>query len=335
MGVTAVVAAGEGRASRAIHGESKAYLEIAGRPLVAHAVSVLQRVPEVSDVVVIGNAERLRGVLDAPDLRAELRKPLRVLEQHRNLLENAWESYRHTLPGAGDAGRDPRPEDLDRRMLYLSTDLPFATPQEISDFVRQGLEHDEDYLLGLVGEEAMVDFYPEDGTPGIRMAYFNLREGRVRQNNLHLVRPGRVGRREYIQEMYEHRYQKQFHHMLALAWRILWSRGGGIRVLLYYGLMHLAGVADRAGWRRLADLLRRGVSRARVERAVSALLGTRFRFVLTDVGGCAVDVDNEHDFDVARQRYDEWRAAQRGRAEKLHGPLPLPEAAGAPGDASS
>ena len=38
--------------------------------------------------------------------------------------------------------------------------------------------------------------------------------------------------------------------------RILRSEGGGLAVLFYYALMHVAGIADRRGLRWLADCLR-------------------------------------------------------------------------------
>jgi hypothetical protein len=328
--VPAIVAAGEGRASRAVHGENKAFLELAGRPLVARVVAALQRVPEVSEVWVVGPPARLEQALGAEALRAELRKPLTIVPQFRNLLENAWETYRRLLPGAGPEGRDPAtPEEEALPVLYLSADLPFATPQEISDFVTKSLETDCDYALGLVTEASMAEFYPEapDG-PGIRMAYFNMREGRFRQSNLHLVRPARLGNRRYIQEMYEHRYQKRLRHAVALAWRIVSARGGGLRMLWYYALMHLAAVADRRGLRRTADRLRSFVSLAKAEAACSRLLRTRFRFVVTEVGGCAVDIDNEEDFDASVACFGRWSAGQARRAEALLGPLPLPERAG-------
>jgi len=329
ISIPAIVAAGDGRAARAVCGDSKVYLEIAGRPLVARVVSVLQRVPEISEVWVVGNAERLAAVLGDASLQRELCKPLNVVPQRRNLLENCWQTYRRMLPGAGPAGRDPRPEEEDRPVLYLSADLPFATPQEISDFVRKGLAEDCDYACGLVPESAIVGFYPERrGQPGIRMAYFNLREGRFRQSNLHLVRPARLGQRQYIEEMYEHRYQKRLGNALALAWRLLVRRGGGLQVLLLYALMHLAGVADRLGMRRLADFLGHWISLEQVARGVSRLLDTRFHFVVTEVGGCAVDIDNERDFFAARARFEEFWRAQQQRAEDLLGRLPLAERAG-------
>jgi hypothetical protein len=159
------------------------------------------------------------------------------------------------------------------------------------------------------------------------MAYFNLREGRFRQSNLHLVKPAKLGNRQYVEDMYEHRYQRQLGQVLGLAWRILMS-GGGARLLFYYALMHLAGVLDRRGARPLADAVRRILPLQRVERACGALLRASFRFVITDVGGCALDVDNEHDLDVARLRFHDFERDLSRIAESLHGPLPLPASAG-------
>jgi GTP:adenosylcobinamide-phosphate guanylyltransferase len=323
--VPAVVAAGDRRAAKAIHGESKPYLALAGMPLVAHVVALLQDVPEVSAVFVVGDPDRLARAL----AKVPLRKPLEIVPQFRNLYENAWETYRRLLPGAGPQGRDPGPDDERVTVLYLSADLPFATAQEISAFVRQGLALDCDYALGLCTAESMAGFLPEaPGAPGIRMAYFNLREGRFRQSNLHLVRPARLGNRQSIEEMYEHRYQKQIGQMIALAWRLLRVDGGGLDVLWMYVLMQLASIADRSGLRSLADWLRRRIPMARIARGVGRLLRTDFRFVVTEAGGCAIDLDNEHDFDAARARFDAWRAAQERRAAELYGPAALPPGTG-------
>lgn len=321
----AVVTAGDRGAAKAVHGESKVYLEIGGLPLVAHVVLALQRVPEVSEVWVVGNAERLEGVFANPRIRGELRKPLHVVPQFRNLYENAWQTYRRLLPGAAAEGRDPVGPDLDQWVLYLSGDLPFAQPEELSSFVRQGLGLGADYVVGLAGEESLVAFYPKSPElSGIRMAYFNLAEGRFRQSNLHLVRPARLGNRHYVEELYENRYQKEIGNIIKLAWKLLRTEQGGLRLLFLYVLMHLASIADRHGWRRLSDRLRRGIPAKRIEGILSLLLRTRLRFCVTDVGGCAIDIDNEPDYDAAAVRFEEWRSAQRERAERLYGRLSLP-----------
>ena len=172
-------------------------------------------------------------------------------------------------------------------------------------------------------EESLRDFYPSaSGEAGIRPAYFNLREGRYRQSNLHLIRPARIGNRHYVEEMYEHRHQREFGQIVGLAWRLLRSERGGFGVLAYYLMMHLAGFADRWGMRAAADLLRRWIPMPRIERGCSGLLGGSFRFVVTQAGGCAIDVDTEREYDVSRNRFDDWSKAQRARAARIYGALP-------------
>jgi len=215
-------------------------------------------------------------------------------------------------------------------VLYLSSDLAFPTAAEISEFVRRSLALDCDYAVGLTTEAALRDFAPpEPGEPGLEFASFNLREGRYRQSNLHFARPARIGNRHYIEDMYEHRYQKEFGNIVKLAGTILRSETGGLRILFLYLLIHLAGVANRNGLRGLANRIRRFVPMASVERSISALLRTRYRFVVTEAGGCAVDIDNDHEYEVASRRFDEWSAAQARKAEQLYGGKALP-----PGDAA-
>ena len=325
MGIPAIVTAGDGQASRAVYGQSKVFLELAGLPLVAHVVRALQQVPEVDEVWVVGDLGRLRAALERTEVEASLTKPLHLIPQHRHLWENCWQAYRHCLSGSTLAGRDPQSEeDLDRRLLYLSGDLPFATPQEISSFIERSLALEADYTVGLVEDHALAGFLPAStGGPGIEVAYFNLREARYRQNNLHLCRPGRLRNRHYIEEMYQHRHQRELGNMVKLALRLLVARQGGLTILFFYALMHLAGVLDRHGLASLADRVRRMVGIERAERAAGRLLGTRFRFVVTDVGGCAIDVDTEREYDACCERYDEWCRSQTERAEKLHGPPAL------------
>jgi hypothetical protein len=328
--IPAIVAAGDRRAAKAVCGQSKVYLELGGRALVAHVVAALQDVPEVSEVWVVGNAERLREVFGREEIQQKIHKPFHIVPQFRNLYENLWQTYRRLLPGAGPDGRDPAADEERNRVLYLSADVPFATPQEISQFIQRSAELDCDYACGLVTEESMEAFYPvAPGDAGIRMAYFNLREGRFRMSNLHLVRPARIANRSYVEEMYEHRYQKQFGNIFGLAARLVRKEEGGLRILRHFILIHLAGFANRRGWRRLADWLRGWIPLVRVAEACSSLLRADFRFAVTDIGGCAVDIDNEGDYDVAKRAFEPWRTAQLERAERLYGQLPATSSADA------
>ena len=77
-------------------------------------------------------------------------------------------------------------------------------------------------------------------------------------------------------------------------------------VAFWYSLIHLSGLFDRWGLSGLADLVRRVNTLPRTERVIGRLLQTRFRFVVTEVGGCAIDVDTEQEYDAVQER---WLAA--------------------------
>jgi hypothetical protein len=217
-------------------------------------------------------------------------------------------------------GREPVTEaELDHQVLYLSGDLPFATPQEISEFVREGQRMDCDYVIGMTKEEAVDLFQRKPDQEGVPISYFNLREARLKQTNLHLTRAARIGNRHYIQDMYEQRKQREFLNMLGLAWRLWWSEQGGTSIVFFYLLIHVGGVFDRRGWRTLADWTRRLVSLGRVERSLAKLMKTRFRFAVTRVGGCAVDVDTEEEYDLICEHYDRWVVEHNSRVEAIGG----------------
>jgi len=323
MGVPAVVTAGDSRAAKAVYGKSKVYLEIAGLPLVAHVVRALQDCPEIDAVWVVGDTVRLEEALGSEALRSRLRKPLHIVPQQRDLISNSWEAYRRILNDDVRQGRDPGPEDLDREVLYLSGDLPLATPQEISSFVQQAQAANVDYVLGLCPGESLDPFRPEKpGEPGIRVAYFNVRDGRFRQSNLHYARPARIGRRDRIEEMYELRHQRRFWNMFTLSVRLLLSRVGGFKIALLFGVMHLAGIVDRSGFTRAARILARLVTLEINRATISRILDTRFQFAITEGGGCALDIDTEEEYDAMKERYEDWMTAQRIRVEALYGPTP-------------
>ena len=67
-----------------------------------------------------------------------------------------------------------------------------------------------------------------------------------------------------------------------------------------------------------------GIPVARIERGCGSLLQASYCFVTTEAGGCAIDIDNDHDYDVVVLRYEDWIKTQRDRAERLYGPVALP-----------
>jgi GTP:adenosylcobinamide-phosphate guanylyltransferase len=305
MSIQAVLLAGDRGAAKAVRGRSKAFVDVAGRPMVVHVLEALLHTPEVSEVYVTGNAAALERVFmeyGCLRLAAARSKPVHVVPQRDSLFENVWHTFLRTLP-EGEARED-------HPILVVPADIPLVIPEELSEFIERSLALETDYALGLSPEVALMAYAPTDDDPGIEMACFNVREGRFRQNNLHLVRPLRMGNRHYIQDMYENRYQKQFGSMLRLGGRIVRKEFRNLWVLFFYALMHVAGVLDRRGRRRGADRLRRFVATATVERGIGALLRTRFRTVVTGFGGAAMDIDNDADLEVVDKMLGRWKEMQ-------------------------
>jgi len=321
LGVPAIVTAGDSRAAKAVHGKSKIYLEIDGLALVAHVVRTLQDCPEVDAVWVVGDTEKLEAALSSERLKNSLCKPLHIVAQQRDLISNAWETFRRVLSGDVTEGRDPAPDELDTEVFLLSGDIPLATAQEFSSFIRQSQAIGADYALGLCPADSLEVYRPPaEGEAGITVAYFNVRDGRYRQNNLHYARPARIGRLDRIEEMYELRHQRRFWNMFTLALRILASSGGGFKIAVLFSMMHFAGIADRNGRTRLARILARVVSLEVNRSSISRILDTRFAFVVTESGGCGLDVDTEEEYDVICEHFEEWSKDQRERSIALHGP---------------
>jgi GTP:adenosylcobinamide-phosphate guanylyltransferase len=314
VGVQAVLLAGDRGAAKAVRRRSKAYLEVAGKPMVVHVAEALLHTPEVSEVFVVGDPVKLEKVISEYGclrLAAARGRPLHVVPQRQSLFENIWHTFLRALP-EGEASED-------HAILVVPADIPLVVPEEISEFVRLAEAADCDYAVGLSPDVALARYAPTPDAPGVEMAHFNLREGRFRQNNLHWVRPLRMGNRHYIQDMYENRYQKQIGNTLRLAWRILVREFRNLWVLFWYALMHLAGVLDRRGHRALADRVRARIPMARIERGVGALLRTRFRTVVTGFGGAALDVDNEADLDVVDKMHGRWKEMQARLARESGG----------------
>ncbi|MEE8558584.1 MAG: NTP transferase domain-containing protein [Myxococcota bacterium] len=313
-GVQAILLAGDRGHARSVRGASKAFLPVAGRPMIVHVIEALLHTPEVTELFVVGDPIRLEKVIAEHGLlllAASRSRPMHIVPQRSSLVENVWTGFLRTLPQGDPDERHP--------VLVVPSDIPLVVPEEISEFVRLASGTGADYVLGLTQEPVLLPYAPREGEPGIRMATFNLREGRVRQNNLHYVRPLRMGHRQYIQDMYENRYQKELGSMLRLGWRILRKEYRHLWVLFYYALMHLAGVLDRRGYSGASDRVRSWIPLARIEEGLSGLLATRVRMVMTSLGGAALDIDNSADLEVVDKMLFRWKERQ-ARLVRVEGP---------------
>jgi GTP:adenosylcobinamide-phosphate guanylyltransferase len=303
--VQAVLLAGDRGYSRAVLGQSKGFVELGGRPMVIHVLEALLHTPEVSEVYVVGDPIRLERAIAEHGtvlLAGARARPIHIVPQRDTLYQNVWNAFLRTLP--------PGAPDSDHPILVVPTDIPLVIPEEISDFVRQATVVEVDYVIGLTPEIALAPFAPHEGKPGIAMAFFNLAEGRFRQNNLHFVRPLRLKNRHYIQDIYETRYQKEFGNMVRLSWRILRREFRQLWVLFFFLFLHLAAVLHRRGYLKASNRVRAHVSLRSAERAIEATLKTRCRLVVTHLGGAALDIDNDEDLQSAEKMGALWKANQ-------------------------
>ncbi|OGP86458.1 MAG: hypothetical protein A2Y95_08470 [Deltaproteobacteria bacterium RBG_13_65_10] len=309
----AIVLAGDRRDSHSVFGENKAFLEIAGCPLLGHVLRALDRSPSVGRAILVGDPKRLAEAVRraGPDLRVRVE----LVAQGEGLWENFWAGYLATLSPTARAriasGERPEdavtPEERDRYVLALSGDIPLIHPGEIEGFLAGATALGADYVAGCTPEASLEPFYPGPDAPGIKMAYFQLREGRFRQNNLHLVRPLRVACRDRIERLYRHRYQRRIRNAVRMAMEIRRTRAVGLSIVWGYVLLHVALKLDLRGWRRTSDFIRRFLPMARVEWAVSRMLGGSFRMACLPAPGAALDIDQEADYDALKTRFDEWR----------------------------
>ena len=151
-------------------------------------------------------------------------------------------------------GAEPKAslEGLKRRhadavALVLPGDLPFLDPAEVRHFLRHADMRHYDYVLGLTPIESLNRVLEEAEVPGLRKAAVHTAEGRVRQNNLHLIRPFAIAHLEYFERFYEHRYQKEFWNTVSVLWEVLRASGGISRPVGYY-LFAQAAMPSTACW---------------------------------------------------------------------------------------
>jgi GTP:adenosylcobinamide-phosphate guanylyltransferase len=302
----AFVLAGDRGASHQILGMNKALLRLEGYPLFIHVLKVLDEVPEVSRIYLVGPQKKMMEEIERALPYTLFLKKIEVLEQRNNLIENILAAYSHSLPGYQDGVDIHQLNHGDPPALFLPADIPLITSAEIREFISNSDMKRYDYCLGVTSEEVLTRFYPEGDQPGIKMAYVYLRDQAFRLNNLHLARPLRVGAGRDIQNMYDHRYQKYLRNRIRIMFQIL-KRPGWFDVLTSYLLAQGAVFFAQSNRLRLASIFRRPFTLPKVEREISRFLETRFKVVETTIGSAALDIDDEASYQIISTRFREWR----------------------------
>ncbi len=305
--IDAVVLAGDKTASRFVCNQNKMHLEIEGTPLLFFVLKALEDVELVDKICIVGPKTPLEELIQKHSHLLKNNKPLSILEQKENMYRNFWAGFVHTIPGYYEGIEKENREAMEKLVLILPCDLPLATSSEIRNFLDACPVDDLDYCLGMTEEKHLEKFYPDESQPGVSMAYLFLREGNFRVNNLHLVRPFKVYNREYIEKIYECRYQKKPINMMRMVLDFILQHGLGLKTIFIYGVLELSLLFRHLGWKGVEKMTKSLVPQSAIRFIASKMLKTRIDIVPTTMGGCAIDVDNETDYETIRLRFREWK----------------------------
>ncbi len=314
-----IVTAGDRGASRPVLKTNKVFLPLAGIPVINYVLSAVEKARATARIFVVGDKRRLEEALSVANSPFQGRCPIILIEQSDSLYDNVWKAFLHTLPGY-EPGMDWHlfaESAADKAVLVMPGDIPLATPEEIDAFVDQCDLTRYDYFLGLTSESALEPYVPQAERPGIRMAHFSLRDTRVRQNNLHLVKPLRIANRHYIQRVYNHRYQKRLFDILTLFWQIIILPDVSFRCLAAFVCLHIAQMVTRLGWATFPLFRPFFIDLSMLASHFSQALQTRMTMVTTYYGGCTLDVDNAEHYEAICANFTRWLAHQERLAKEL------------------
>ncbi len=314
-----IVTAGDRAASRPVLQKNKVFLPIAGIPAINYVLSAVERARCTDRIFVVGDKARLENALATPNSPFQGNRPVILLEQGQTLYDNIWKGFLHSLPHYTPDTDWQRyaDTDADKAVLIMPGDIPLATPTEIDTFVDGCDLTRYDYFFGLTPESALRPYYPQKERLGIRMAYFTLRDLQVRQNNLHLVKPFRLGNRLHIQRIYEVRHQKEWWNILRLGWQMAKARDVSLRAGWAVACLHIARVTARHGWQSAWPFRPFFLDLSMLASLASQVLRTRFTTMMTHYGGCTLDVDTAESYDAVCANFTHWLMHQEALAQEL------------------
>lgn len=289
--------------NRLIAGRNKAFLEIGGKLLIRYVVDALLGAERIGQIFVVGPAEELLRELAGYSSR------VRVIAQRGKMLTNCWAG----IEASEDSHRYDKSIPVhDRPLLIISCDLPLVTAASIDDFIgrcaRLDNQSEKPYamLAGVVDEPGVRPFHPDGDKPGIERPFVELEFGRLRLANIYVGRPRSLANQAFLQTGFSYRKAKDWRNVVALAFNFFKSQGGWQAAWLTLRIQVTLMLTKRKGyWYRR---LKKGNTRERVEKSVSQVLGGPVKIVTTPYGGLSLDVDDEEDFRILGDRYEDWAA---------------------------
>ena len=165
----AIVLAGtDDNPRRMIQGQNKAFLDIGGQTLVRRVVEALLGTVSVARIFVVGPASRLETALDGLSGRVT------VVQQSGKMISNAWEAIHASEFNPESGTSEP---DVNRPLLFLSSDLPLVSADAIEDFISRcyAIDRESGFRVSMFGgvadEVSLKPYYPDGSGPGIIRPY--------------------------------------------------------------------------------------------------------------------------------------------------------------------
>jgi GTP:adenosylcobinamide-phosphate guanylyltransferase len=275
---------------------NKALLEVGGSSIIWRMLGELNQVTNISEIAIVGPQKFLKPKIEPLITAHNFKKPVIFVEQGESLVENVYLG----IEGFG----------LERNTLtpvfIMPGDLPLVQHQEIQDFLDRVDLNACDFATGLAPEEALKKYYPTETQSGIKMSYFYFAEGAFRANNFHVVRPGAVGFAEYVTKTYHLRYQKRFSNIILMLFELLKLMVKIPTGFLFYLGMQWIRLLNALRLKKLGSFFGNMCKIKGAEYYISIILDTRYRLIPMQLGGAALDVDNDADYATICARFNEW-----------------------------
>lgn len=153
----------------------KSLLALKGRPMIDYVIDALKSTPDIGEAAVVGPVDELSPYIsDKVDY---------IISEGDSMMDNVIFGL--------------RPFQNDDRVLFLSSDIPFITPDAISHFIKQSCLTDADFCYPIV--ERSVN---EAKFPDFKRTYVLLKEGAFTGGNIMYVKPGLIkNHKELIEDL--------------------------------------------------------------------------------------------------------------------------------------
>lgn len=289
---------------------NKTFIKIRGRCLFAHVLNALLNAARIGRIYIVGPQRAVENELAADTALPLSRKPVKVIPESRNLIDNMFNAFTASIEGYHPGEELNNAVLLEKPIFGVAGDCPLILPEEVDQFLERCDLSRYDYFVGMTSEDVLKKFYAHHGHRGIKLISTPFAEGLLRVNNLHLAKPFRIAHRHELHEMYQLRHLRKIRNIVKFGYGLS-KRGLTAEEWRVCVKMFIAIKARRMGFARLAESLRQRSPMGTVVGAVDKMLGTRSTIVLTTYGGAALDVDRPSNAPLFETYFDEWIKIQK------------------------